>query len=76
MRAADYFCLWSSICYFYLYSSINGYLATHEQETGGVHAHADFGGADVGSCHRNNFSPGWVLSRELCPLVGNSHSLA
>lgn len=47
MRTADYSCLWSSIHSFYLYLSINGYhecLATHEQETGGVHACADFGG--------------------------------
>lgn len=40
-----------------------------------MHARAHFGGADVRSCHRSGFSPGWVLSRELCPLVGNSHSL-
>lgn len=35
MRAPDYSCLWSSICYFCLYLSINGYheyLATHKQE--------------------------------------------
>lgn len=79
MRAPDYSCLWSSICYFCLYLSVNGYheyLATHKQETGGVHACADFGDANVRSCHRSGFSPGWVLSRELCPLVGNSHSLA
>lgn len=41
-----------------------------------MHAHADFEGADVRSCHRIVFSPGWVLSRELCPLVGSSRSLA
>lgn len=79
MRAANYSYLWSSIHYFYLYLSINGYheyLATHEQETGGVRAYAHFGGADVRSCHRSWFSPGWVLRRELCPLVGNSHRLA
>lgn len=55
MRAADYFCLWSLICYFYLYLSVNGYheyLATHKQEIGGVHACADFEGADVRACRR------------------------
>lgn len=40
-----------------------------------MHARAHFWGADVGSCHRSGFSPGWVLSRKLCPLAGNSHSL-
>lgn len=40
-----------------------------------MHTRAYFGGADVRSCHRSNFSPGWALRRELCPLAGNSQSL-